>query len=95
MARAPRSSVPKTSGQGVSRLAYQAGYKLRNQGPKIAGSSFKVDKPAQPRDYGKGGGTSDPQINVSFGDTLRTPELPETPPKSGVKDTLVKAKKLK
>jgi hypothetical protein len=29
MARAPRAKVSSSSGQGISRLAYQKGYKLR------------------------------------------------------------------
>jgi hypothetical protein len=29
MARAPRAKVPKTSGQGISRLAYQQAYAMK------------------------------------------------------------------
>jgi hypothetical protein len=38
MARSPRASVPKTSGQGVSRLSYQKGYALKGVGatPKVS-----------------------------------------------------------
>jgi hypothetical protein len=38
MARAPRARVPKTAGQGVSRLGYQKGYALGNRGG-FAGST--------------------------------------------------------
>lgn len=58
MARTPRASVPKTSGQGVSRRAYQQGYALRNQGPKVkteAGIEVAAapDKASTGRQYAK------------------------------------------
>ena len=57
MARSPRASVSKTSGQGVSRLSYQKGYALKGG----AGSTPRVsltdgdtgDNNAKNRDYAK------------------------------------------
>ena len=96
MARAPRASVPKTTGQGVSRLGYQKGYKLRNPGgPKIKASASIGTDEKKPRNYGKGYKAGETDLNISFGDTLRIADLPETPPKSGVKNELAKSLKLK
>lgn len=84
MARAPRSRVSKTTGQGVSRHAYQSAYQLGNHGrgavPGLK-SRLLVDGPSPgggsspkygPRNYGKG----DPQgFNVSYGDTMEPGDL--------------------
>jgi hypothetical protein len=96
MARTPRASVPKTSGQGVSRLAYQKGYRLRNSDAPKVGTKFEVSAKSG-RNYAKDQGyEGDPKINVSYGDTLGAQEmLPERPPKAGVKNEIVKGKKLK
>lgn len=42
MARAPRSSVPKTSGSGVSRLSYMKGYQMGNRGGGSAGDDDRI-----------------------------------------------------
>lgn len=84
MARAPRSSVSKSSGQGVSRHAYQAAYKLGNHGRSAGpGLKFKssVSGPSAgggsspkygPRRYGK---DEPPDFNVSYGDTIEPGDL--------------------
>lgn len=77
MARTPRASVSKTSGQGVSRLSYQKGRKLagdaRVKGDFIVGPG-SVSKE---REYSKGGKKAEyPKgINVSYGDTYEPTDL--------------------
>jgi hypothetical protein len=83
MARAPRSTVSKTSGQGISRLAYQ---KARSLGGNIStgsggglglrsgggggGGGEKIGTTGTGRDYSKQAKLfASPPMNVSFGDT--------------------------
>lgn len=98
MARAPRSSVSKTSGQGVARKAYQGSYQM---GPRA--SMDRLDLPDQPsgkvaRSYGKG---EKSDINVSYGDTLPISTLDDVDryakekPAKGLSLVPKKAKKLK
>jgi len=76
MARAPRASVSKTSGQGISRLAYQKGYAMK--GGASSGLSSKFSKGEQ-RDYSKKGGKARPidaeGINISYGGTYEPTDL--------------------
>jgi hypothetical protein len=66
MARTPRASVAKTSGQGVSRLAYQKAYRSTH-----GADTPKVDRVA------KTGGKSSVigDMNVSYGDTFEPTDL--------------------
>jgi hypothetical protein len=79
MPRAPRASVSKTSGQGISRLSYQKGYALK--GGAASGLSAKFSSGGgDRRDYAKkGGSTPKPQqaegINISYGDTYEPTDL--------------------
>lgn len=81
MARAPRAKVPKTSGQGVSRLSYQKGYALGNRGTASGGvkDAPKVDnvRSDSSRGYAKAGSKLDSKggINVSYGDTIEPGNL--------------------
>lgn len=82
MARTPRASVSKTSGQGVSRLSYQKGRKLGGNIGAVKASGIKMD--AGPdikgpgttsggRSYAKGekaGG-----MNISYGETIQPTDL--------------------
>lgn len=72
MARAPRAKVHSTTGQGVSRRAYQTAYSLGNHG---SGSEFRasVKAPSSKRDYGKLDTASN--FNVSYGDTVEPGDL--------------------
>lgn len=79
MARSPRASVSKTSGQGVSRLSYQKAYSLGNRG-KSAGPSESVTSAktstqdtARRRDYGKLDLKAG--MNVSYGTTFEPGDL--------------------
>jgi hypothetical protein len=74
MAKAPSARVPKTSGQGVSRLSYQKGYALGNKGaqggkpPSVGGyddSSVKTGK-----SYAKGDSGGDAGLDFSYGENL-------------------------
>ena len=58
-----------TSGQGVSRLAYQKAYAMKGGGPKV---DTKFTAPDGPRDYAKGGSKSDkkPGINIDYEHTI-------------------------
>lgn len=73
MARAPRASVSKTSGQGISRLAYQQAYAMKG------GLTSKFSAGSQsPRNYAKKNAAKAEQpkgINVSYGDTLEPTDL--------------------
>lgn len=77
MARSPRAGVSKTTGQGVSRRAYQTAYSLGQHG--TGGSKFTTAVPTQDkgRDYGKSRSGVDrvPPINVSYGDTIEPSDL--------------------
>lgn|SRR6187549_1040252 len=72
MARSPRASVSKTSGQGTSRLSYQKGYALGNRGggADFGGALPDIDGP---REYSKGKGGGD--MNISYGETLPIGDL--------------------
>ncbi len=82
MARTPRATVSKTSGQGVSRLAYQQAYRSRNKSsPLDSGPSVSSDSSKASREYGK---SSKPkkfepktgrEFNVSYGDTYHPTDL--------------------
>lgn len=83
MARAPRASVSKTSGQGVSRRAYQSAYRLGQHGSAASGLKAKTSVDGSspgggsspkygPRNYGKG---ETPHFNVSYGDTMEPGDL--------------------
>lgn len=80
MARAPRASVGKTSGQGISRLGYQKARSLTNRGPQTPMSGIV---PRVSSGTLGGGGKSyaktiggppaapvAPPMNVSYGDTM-------------------------
>jgi hypothetical protein len=78
MPRAPRASVSKTSGQGISRLSYQKGYALK--GGAESGLSAKFPSGGgQERSYAKKGSAAKPEkaegINVSYGDTYEPTDL--------------------
>jgi hypothetical protein len=100
MARTPRASVSKTSGQGVSRLAYQKGYRLKG-GSAIKGPG-KGESTAE-RNYSKTSkGIDAGDFNVSYGDTLFPTDLKELeefgrekPMKASVSDKRADARKLK
>ena len=91
MARTPRgTSVPKTSGQGISRGIYQTDYKLG--GGAIGGGVKKANVPKGPgamgaeRDYAK---KAKGDFNVEFGGMFQTDDvkaLGEAPPKSSIPD---------
>lgn len=55
MARAPRAKVSKTSGQGISRLAYQKGYALGNKGKQGRAAKGKSPSLGETRSYAKEG----------------------------------------
>lgn len=88
MARTPRAGVSKTSGQGVSRRAYQSAYSLGQRG---TGGGIKTElgkpTPNRGREYGKTGASKVDRrkgINVSYGDTIEPSDLKNvlnTPPK--------------
>ena len=81
MARTPRASVSKTSGQGISRLSYQKGRQIAKSGggPNVKGPGA-TDMSA-PRSYAKGGGKSKDKtglnFNVSYGNTYHPSDLEE------------------
>ena len=74
MARTPRASVSKTSGQGVSRYAYQHRYQLtRGDAPQV---KMGQPTPNRGREYGKTGKTgAQTSMNVSYGDTIEPTDL--------------------
>jgi hypothetical protein len=99
MARAPRSSVPKTSGQGISRGIYQKGRALGGNisaglgGGGGGGGGEKIGTTGTARDYTKQAKLfSSPPMNVSYGDTIDPTDLGDVkaagklpaPSKSGV-----------
>lgn len=73
MARTPRATVSKSSGQGVSRLSYQRGRSLAglDDAPKV---SARFSSSSDSRNYGK---TDTPKgsMNVSYGDTYEPTDL--------------------
>lgn len=72
MARGVGSKVPKTSGQGISRLAYQQAYAMKGG----LTSKFSAGTQAPTRDYPKQGQVK-PRggINVSYGNTLEPTDI--------------------
>jgi len=78
MARTPRASISKTSGQGISRLSYQKGYALGNkgaQGKTPSVGKFDSTDIKTGRHYGKSSSEDFGDINVSYGDTLDVGDL--------------------
>jgi hypothetical protein len=53
MARAPRAEIPKTSGQGISRLVYQKQYALGSKGKQRVKVASKAPSTGNTRSYGK------------------------------------------
>lgn len=106
MARAPGAKVTKTSGQGVSRKSYQAGYRLRNQAntPKV-----KVDKlsddgggSSSGRSYGKSTHKGGGKMNIDYGNVDMPSNLDEvldmykgSAPRPTITDKSGPSKKLK
>lgn len=91
MARAPRASVSKTSGQGISRLSYQKGYRMKGGAPGLKSEFTKGESDNR---YAKRK-TPKPEkaagINISYGDTYEPTDLADIkalgerePPKSKV-----------
>lgn len=76
MARTPRASVPKTTGQGISRLSYQKGRRLSGKDDVPSVKSSSGPGQGSSRSYGKFETTTkvDP-INVSYGDTIEPTDL--------------------
>lgn len=73
MARAPRAKVSMSSGQGISRLAYQKAYAMKG-GLTSKFTGAKSSTP--PRDYAKKGKADKPAgINISYGDTYFPTDL--------------------
>jgi hypothetical protein len=101
MARAPRASISKTSGQGVSRLSYQRGRALAKAADAPA---VKTDfGGGKQREYGKGkaAGKIESKFNISYGDTFHPTDLEdvkalgELKPMKGWADRRESAKTLK
>lgn len=79
MARAP-SRVSKTTGQGVSRRAYQTSYALGQKGTgEVPGTGLKFttgqSAQGRSREYGKTKVDPGRKINVSYGDTIEPTDL--------------------
>jgi hypothetical protein len=81
MTKAPSAKVSKTSGQGVSRLSYQAGYRLGNRGTASPGGkdspavkSDRVDSKSS-RSGGKSKFEKSGDLNISYGDTIFPTDL--------------------
>jgi hypothetical protein len=101
MARAPRAHVPKTSGQGISRLSYQ---KTRNLTEDIKASGIKMpakEEPPKKERYAKSK-PSEAKMNVDYANTFKPRNLKDVeelgalrPPKSQVKLGLTKGKRPK
>src|ERR1700754_2669317 len=70
--------VSKTSGQGVSRKAYQSAYALGQHGRGSGGAGAFKSEAVDTRQYGKGE-VSEPKtnlkMNVSYGHTIRPADL--------------------
>lgn len=82
MVRPPKSFVPKTTGQGITRMSYQKGYGLAHQGPRtplggvvprVTTGTLTNSPPSGGRSYAKtppsGSGIIGPQ-DYSYGETL-------------------------
>jgi len=67
MSRAPRASVPKTSGQGISRHAYQ---KVYASGPRTSMGEINIEdaKGPSPRKYAKE--KSKREYNIDYSELL-------------------------
>lgn len=82
MARAPRASVSKSSGQGVSRYSYQKGRQLGNKGSGAAGDTSidtkfgggSAKSTGGGHSYAKGNKTAS-DINVSYGGTITPSDI--------------------
>lgn len=72
MAKKLQAKVSKTSGQGISRLAYQQAYAMKGG----LTSKFSAGKQQSTRDYPKQGQVK-PRggINISYGDTLEPTDI--------------------
>lgn len=101
MARAPRSSVSKTAGQGVSRLSYQKGRKLAGGTPALKGpAKTEMGGAGRPRSYAKTDSlATDTDLTAGFGDTLPISDLQDVEelgsgkrPKASVSTKPAKAK---
>ena len=78
MARNPRSQVPKTSGQGTARLAYQKGRALGNRGGAAPASEAAVSSTSKAMikpSPGTKAKLPTQELNLSVGDTLPIREL--------------------
>ena len=76
MARAPRAKISASSGQGVSRKAYQTAYRLSGDARVKGDFSVGPGKAGGEREYAKGGKQKYPQgINISYGDTREPTDL--------------------
>jgi len=80
MARTPRATVSKTSGQGVSRLSYQQAYRMKHDAdtPTVKGPGTTA--PGGDRNYakkGKSDGGAKSSFNVSYGNTLVPTDIDE------------------
>jgi hypothetical protein len=83
MARAPRSIVPRSSGQGISRLGYQKAYSLGPRIPSVASPSAGAIVGSIPlqgpgaasgiRDYPAGGSSTDTGSDINVGTALAKP----------------------
>lgn len=82
MAKAPSARVPKTSGQGVSRLSYQKAYALRrkaagggdNPVPSVKNERVEIASSGTRRP-GKGAIDGAGGMNISYGDTIPIGDL--------------------
>lgn len=92
--------MPKTSGQGVSRLSYQKGRALGNKGAGV--KDAPPDNVAATRSRSKAGKLdSAGGININYGDTINPTDLVDVEgyakgkPAKGLSLTPKKSKKLK
>jgi len=79
MARTPRGgSVPKTSGQDISRSIYKTAHNLKGGAIGGGGARSKVPKgpgtTAKNRDYGKGG-MNKSDMNIEFGGMFQAEDV--------------------
>jgi hypothetical protein len=102
MARAPRAKVSLTSGQGVSRKAYQQARQIA--GPALLKGEFSAGDSGGRERYAKKGAKADypSGFNVSYGDTYEPTDLADIkemakrkPGKSSVTNKQNKTKRFK
>lgn len=75
MARTPRASVSATSGQGVSRYAYNKRYEMtRGAAPQVKGEGMTPTL-NKGREYSKGDAKYPYKMHVSYGSTLAPSSL--------------------